>query len=110
MIIIFFYELQRIYFKSTQRHVHKEHPVGDIYSAPDKFVQDGPQTLVIMTRILDYISSCYRPHPKDEGRQYFQSVHTCRAGCTLSQVCMGVPIQGPDGGWGGGRGGFTPSC
>ena len=33
--------------------------------------------------ILDF----YRPHPKDDGRQYFQSVHTCGGV---------VPISGPD--------------
>ena len=41
--------------------------------------------------------SCYRPHPKDDGRLYFQSVHT-------SQVRGGgYPIPGP-----GGYSGNTP--
>ena len=42
--------------------------------------------------------NCYRPHPKDEGRYYFQSVHncggeggtpSCRQGGTPSQVQIG---------------------
>ena len=38
----------------------------------------------------------YRPHPKDDGRLYFQSVHTCGGGGgTPSQVWVGVyPISG----------------
>ena len=39
-------------------------------------------------------SRFYRPHPKDDGRLYFQSVHTCRGEGgwgTWSQVQGGVP-------------------
>ena len=47
----------------------------------------------------------YRPHPKDDGRLYFQSVHTCGGG--------GYPISGPGRGRypipGPGGGGVTPS-
>ena len=37
----------------------------------------------------------YRPHPKDDGRLYYQSVHTCGGGGTPSQVSVrgGTPSQ-----------------
>ena len=49
------------------------------------------------------ISSYYRSHPKDGGRLYFQSVHTCRRGHSVPGLAGGgVPRPSLDGGGGGG--------
>ena len=61
------------------------------------------RSIVVMVSFRDFILvHFYRPHPKDDGRLYFQSVHTCGGeGGTWSQV-WGVPSHRS---WGGG----TPS-
>ena len=46
----------------------------------------------------DGASNFYHPHPKDDGRLYFQSVHTCGGGVPqfpISGLGRGYPIPGP---------------
>ena len=52
---------------------------------------------LFLKRIYLWNITYYRPHPKDDGRLYFQSVHTLGGG-TPYQVRGGYPISGLGGG------------